>query len=105
MAIQTRTLYDTPGVHIEYDYDDAALRLTQVRVVNRTDTAGGDILPHSIYVEARRASGGGQTYSATYAPGSHTINVGTGGNNRLGITILPNGRVDGVTWRVLDPAP
>ena len=97
MAIQTRTLgvavdetTDTIAT-LQVDYDDVALRLTAVRILNPTSKP--------TFVTARRASGGGPTYTMNGAPGQTTEQAIPGSAAaRLGVSIDAQGRLDGVDY-------
>lgn len=95
MAIQSRVLGslvdDTGQATLRVEYDDAALRLTLVEVINGTASP--------VAVTAQRASGGGQAYTFTIPAGQTRTQVVPGNaQNRLGITIDARGRLDGVEW-------
>ena len=103
MAIVTKTIgHDgTPdGGYVEWqiDYDDARLRLTAVRCINNsTSIAWG---------KAVSVANPSRSYSTTFPANQTTvINIPTGASQRLDITVDARGRVDGVDYQFMVPAP
>lgn len=97
MAAVTRVLGravdETTGTQavLQVDYDDSTLRLTAVRVINPTSKA--------FFVTARRASGGGQTYTLNASAGQTTEQTIPGNAAaRLGVSIDAQGRLGGVDY-------
>ena len=78
---------------VEVDYDDVALRLTALRVVNNT---ARDVLA----MATKQANG--RVYSTTF-PANQTTFIpipNTPPADRVGITIDAQGRIVGVEWSV-----
>jgi hypothetical protein len=93
MAIQTRTIGsvgDPQGgqATLGYDFDDATLLITTIRVVNNSSMVA--------HAEATSTSTG-RAYSVDVPPGQ-TLNVPIGGQqaNRLQLVTTPSGKLDGV---------
>lgn len=84
-------------VRFEVDYDDTNLRLTTLRCINNSDLpCWGKVLKNS----------NGRTYQMTFpANQTTTLNIPTGASQRLTITIDANGRIDGVDYFFMWPAP
>lgn len=78
---------------VSVDYDDAALRITAIRVDNPTSRA--------ILAIARRVNNG-RVYSSTFPAGQNTfISVpNSPPQDRLGVTVDAQGRVDGVEYEL-----
>jgi hypothetical protein len=98
MATVTRTIAiladDVSGelATLEVDYDDVQLRINVVRCINPTSLG--------VVVVAERLSNG-RTYTNTFPAGqTSAINIPSGPNDRLAVTIDARGRLDGVEYHV-----
>lgn len=81
----------------QYDYDDGTLRVLAFRCINDTG------LP--AYGWVARANNFNVNYSATFPANTTTeYPVGQGAANRLQLTLLPNGKLDGVEKEMRYPA-
>ena len=93
MATQTKTignLSDGLGhtAVLSYDYDDVSLTLLVARVVNG--------LSAPVNVSLKRTSDGRLYGPFTCAANQTTTqNLPASGANKLGLTLLPNGKLDG----------
>lgn len=102
MATQTRVEgewgHPSGGqVVLSYDWDDALLRL--LRVVMTSTIPVDASQPNTGRIDARRANGTGQAYFLECSPGQ-TVEQNIPGNTatRLGVTVTPSGKLDGVAW-------
>lgn len=95
MAILTRVLAGGDP-HLEYDWDDVTLYMRAIRCTN---TTGLDA-----YVWARCLANG-RVYDATVGQGLTELSIPTNTANRLALTVTPSGKLDGVEWSFMCPAP
>jgi hypothetical protein len=106
MAIRTKVIASFDDGHVVWyeDYDDAQLRITQVRCTNNcqghqnvdTGQLDGWATKATLTVLSN-----GRTYTATVQPGQTlTQDIPTGAQARLDITIDARGRVNGVDYSV-----
>jgi hypothetical protein len=98
MALVTQTIveFDNGNCVWSYEYDDVALRLTRLMCTNNSAFATRG----TITVDKN-----GRTFSRTVNAGSSlNVNIPTGPQARLEITIDSRGRVDGIDWSFAWPA-
>lgn len=98
MATRTLTVGAFAGkaVRVEVDWDDATRRLATIRVVN------GLAVP--VRVQLVRQSDG-RTVGQDFQPGTRTASLPASGVNRLFLDARGDGRLDGVDWQIMVPAP
>lgn len=92
-AIVSRNLLTSgDGMVIDVDYDDTALLIDTIHVHNNSVQT---------YTVIAKAAANGKTYTLPFAAGVGVDqSISRGAQNRLGITITPNGRFDGVDWSI-----
>lgn len=84
------------AVKVEYTLDDVTGNITQVAVTNLTGS--------SVFLSVARAADPTVSYSKTFAPGTSTLNIPTNAAGRIQTTLV-NGKIEGVNWNVVYPAP
>jgi YD repeat-containing protein len=94
MAIQTVNIglltdvTDNSQATLDYDYDDASLQVTGVRIANGTNL--------STFVRVI-GTANNRTYQKTTAPHTtETVTIGSNQAARLQLTVTPSGKLDGV---------
>lgn len=98
MAIVTKVLGEFNGglVRFEYDYDNNDLRVRAFRCVNNSTEAA--------YGQITRTSDGA-SHDLRFAPGTTQINIPTAPNQRVQLTLRPDGKLDGAELHLAWPYP
>lgn len=94
MALQSRTLYiaENGAVKFSFTYDDVTLDIQSFTAVNNGVQT---------YVLSATRMNNGQNYTMQFDPGT-TIDqpMPQGAQTKLGLTVVGNGKLDGVLWGI-----
>ena len=93
MAVVRKQLayMDDGALIVAFDYDDVDLRIISIHVENNSART---------YVVSATAVGTGRNYTLEIAPGTIDQSIPAGAANRLGLSVTPSGKLDGVEWSI-----
>lgn len=92
LALMKNLIYKDNGqLIVDYEYDEVNLTITRVVVYNNS---GGQ------YSVKARATATGRQYSLTIPVGTIDQSIPQDTFNRLGLTVRPDGKLDGVEWEI-----
>lgn len=97
MALITKNLayFDNGGFIIDYEYDDVALQVTRV-IVSNSGKRDYDITV--ISTNNRRS----YNINSSKLVGIIDQSIPNGAQNRLGLSVTPSGKLDGLEWSIVE---
>lgn len=92
MATVNKPLYVGDGLTVSFDYDDVTFRILTVHVVNEAARS---------FVVNAFAAANNKNYQFTINAGVELHQaVPQNAANRLGLSVTPSGKLDGVEWSI-----